>query len=126
VYNQRFQKGMTMWGMIFVLSVLAFVVFISFKLFTPYKDDFKVRAALDSLARQPDVDTLGKEDIINALAKRFDIDDIEHVKAGQDVKIETRGRMKIIRIQYEPEIALFGNVYLLLKFNHEKQVRSGE
>jgi hypothetical protein len=117
---------MTMWGMIFVLSVLAFVVFISFKLFMPYKDDFKVRAALDSLARQPDVDTMGKEEIIGALSKRFDIDDIVHVKAGEDIKIETRGRMKVIRIQYEAEIPIAGNLYILLKFNHEKQVRSGE
>lgn len=126
MYNKRLQQGMTMWGMVFALSVLAFVVFISFKLFTPYKDDFKVRAALDSLVRQPDVDSLNKDEIIGALAKRFDIDDIEHVKPGQDIKIETRGRMKHIRIQYEAEIPIVSNLYILLKFNHEKQVRSGE
>lgn len=126
MHNKRLQQGMTMWGMVFVLSVLAFVVFISFKLFTPYKDDFKVRAALDSLARQPDVNTLSKEEIINALGKRFDIDDVEHVKPGQDIKVETRGRMKVISIQYEAEVPIVSNLYILLKFGHEKQVRSGE
>lgn len=120
------QKGMTMWGAVFVLSVFAFVLFLMFKLFDPYKDNFKVQAALESLARQSGGSTPSKADMVSSLTKRFDIDDIEHVNMAKDLTVETHGQTSTIRIQYEVEIPIVHNVYILLKFNNAKQVRAGE
>lgn len=118
------QRGMTMWSLLFVLGVLALVMFLFLKLFAPYKDDFKVRTALDSLVRQPDISSMGKNEIIEALSKRFDIDDISHVKLGTDLTVETKGKLKVIRIKYEAVIPMVYNISALLEFDHVRQVRA--
>ena len=126
MHNHQRQRGMTFWGLSFVLGVLAFSLFLLFKLFPPYMEDFKVKAALDSLARQPDVGSLSRADIASALDKRFDIDNITAVKLAKDLTVEARGRTKVIRIRYENVIPIVANVSVLLEFDHAKEVRSGE
>ena len=126
ISDWRRQQGMSFWGLVFFLGVLAFALFIGFKLFPPYMEDFKVKAALDSLARQPDVGTLSRADISTALEKRFDIDNIDAVKLGQDLSVETRGRQKVIRIRYDNVVPVAGNLSILLEFDHIKEVRGSE
>jgi Domain of unknown function (DUF4845) len=120
------QRGMTMWGMLFVLGVLAFFLFLGFKLFPPYMTDFKVRSALDSLARQSDFATMSKADIGEALSKRFDIDMIDGVDLGNSLSVETRGRLRVVRIKYEAVIPMAFNISALLEFDHQKQVAASE
>ena len=117
------QRGMTMWSLLFVLGVIAFITFLVLKLFPPYMADIKVRSALDSLARQSDVDTMTKSDIVVALEKRFDIDSVTHVDPRKDLVITTRGRMRIIRIKYEAVIPMVANISALLEFDHQREVR---
>jgi hypothetical protein len=120
------QRGMTMWSVLFILGVLSFVLFLVFKLFPPYMTDLKVRSALDSLAKQSDAGALGKPEIAEALGKRFDIDMVEGLDLKNALVVETRGRMKVIRIQYEQVIPMVYNISALLEFSHEKQVATGE
>ncbi len=119
------QRGMTFWGLLFVLGVLAFAIFLLFKLFPPYMNDFKVRSALDSLSHQSDVSTMGKPEIAEALGKRFDIDDVSGVNLGTDLTVEVRGRTKVIRIRYEAVIPMIFNISALLDFDHSKEVPAG-
>ena len=119
------QRGMTMWGLLFVLGVLAFFLFLGFKLFPPYMTDFKVRSALDSLARQSNFGSMGKPEITEALSKRFDIDMVEGVDLSA-LSVETRGRLKVVRIRYERVIPMVANISALLEFDHEKQVAASE
>ncbi len=118
------QRGMTMWSLMFVLIVLGFSVYIGFILFPPYMADFKVKSTLDQLAKQSDIGSLSRDDIITSLDKRFDIDDVRHINLKQDLKVEKRGPNRLIMIHYEVEAPVFGNVYLLLKFKHDKSVKA--
>jgi len=120
------QQGMTLWGLLFVLAVIAFAVFLVFKLFPPYMEGFKVRAALDTLSRQADVATMTPADIRTTLEKRFDIDDVRSVKLNEHLSIESRGRTRVIRINYEVAIPIVANISILLDFDHRREVRSVE
>ncbi len=122
--NKNKQKGMTIWGLVFVLAVIAFVVFLIFKLLPPYLNYFKVRGALDSLARQSDVGSMSRAQINEALYKRFDIDDVKYVQLGKDLSIENRGGLRIIRIRYETVEPMVGNISLLMDFDYSIQVSS--
>lgn len=124
MHNHQQQRGITFWGLLFVLGVLAFFLFLMFKLFPPYMEDFKVKGALDSLARQSDIGSMSRGDIAAALYKRFDIDNITGVKLDKDLTVETRGRTKVIRIRYENVTPIIANVSILLEFDHAKEVRS--
>jgi hypothetical protein len=117
------QRGMTFWGLLFVLSVIAIVVFLIFKLFPVYMGDFKVKAALDSLVKQQDVATMGKPEIITSLDRRFDVDDIRHVDLKRDLTIEQQGRNKVIRIRYEAVVPMVSNISALVEFDHSREVR---
>ena len=118
------QRGMSMWSLMFVLTVLGFSVYIGFLLLPPYMADFKVKSTLDQLAKQSDVGSMSRDDIINSLDKRFDIDDIKHINLKQDLKVEKRGPNRLIMIDYEVEAQVAGNVSMLLKFKHVRQVKA--
>jgi hypothetical protein len=122
----RNQSGVTFWGLLFIFGVMAFSLFVGFKLFPAYMEDFKVKSALDGLAKQSDFPSMSRVDINSALYKRFDIDNITAVKLDKDLTVETQGRMKRVRIRYENVIPLFYNISILLEFDHVKETRSGE
>ena len=124
--SRNSQKGMTFWGLLFVLGVLGFSLFVGFKLFPPYMDDFKINSALDSLAKQSDIGSLSKAAISESLRKRFDIDNISYADPVKDLTLENRGRMRVIRLHYQPVIPLMFNVSLLLEFDHTREVRGVE
>lgn len=124
--SQKHQAGMTMWSLLFVLGVLAFFLFLFFKLLPPYLDDFKVKGALDSLARQPDVGNMSKAEVTEAIRKRLEIDNADSMDLSQTLVIEARGRMKVIRINYESVVPMVYNISALLIFDHRLEVRSVE
>lgn len=124
---RKYQRGMSIWSLSFVVGVFTFFIFLGFKLFPPYMEDFKVRNALDSVARSSDIGTMSKADISTALAKRFDIDNIDTVDPTKNLTIENRGRnARAVRITYEAVIPLFSNVSVLLEFDHAEEVRGAE
>ena len=120
------QQGMTMWSLAFVLGVIAFVIFLIFKLLPPYVEDMKVRAALDGIARQDNAGAMTRAEIASALSKRFDIDNVDTVKPDQHLTVERAVGKKIIRISYEVVIPMVSNISLLLDFNHIREVASVE
>jgi hypothetical protein len=124
--SRKSQQGMTFWSMLFVIGVLSFSLFIGFKLFPPYMEGFKVKSALDSLGRQPDFPSMGRNEISTALSKRFEIDNIDDIRLDKALLMETRGRTKIVRLKYEKVIPIMGNLSILLDFDHSKETRSSE
>jgi hypothetical protein len=118
MHNPKRQAGMTMWSLLFVLGTLAFFLFITFKLFSPYMDDFKVQSALTSLGRQPDAASMSQPEIAEAIRKRLEIDSADNFSLENTMTIQMRGKTKVVRIKYETVVPLFFNISLLLDFDH--------
>jgi hypothetical protein len=123
--TRRQQRGMTFWGLLFVLGVIAFFTFLTFKLFPVYLQDFKVKAAMDGLARNPDISHMTKSEMVESLKRRFQIDDVEEVDPATIV-VEVRGRTKAIRLRYERVVPLAFNISALLEFDHTREVAASE
>ncbi len=126
--TQRYQKGLTFWSLCFVLGVLAFVLFVGFKLIPPYLTDMNISKALEQLSKQSDVGSMSKGEAGEVLRKQFEIDGIEGaIKLDKDFTIEPRGKgQKLLRIRYEEVIPLFANMSILIEFDHQKTVKSGD
>jgi len=124
--NPKRQAGMTMWSLLFVLGTLAFSLFLLFKLFPPYMDDFKVKSALESLGRQPDAGTMAIGEIKEAIRKRLEIDSADNFNLDNSLTVTARGRTKVIRINYESVTPMLLNISALLTFDHSIEVRGGE
>lgn len=124
--SRNTQRGATFWSLMFFLALLGFVMFLGFRLVPPYADDFKVKAAMDSLAKQPDIGSLSKAAMADSLRKRFDIDSITGIDPGKYLVIEQRPRTRVIRFDYQVVVPLMFNVSALLEFEHAREVRGVE
>lgn len=124
--SPKHQSGMTMWSLMFMLGTLAFFLFIGFKLFPPYMDDFKVKSALESLGRQPEAGTMTVPEIKEAIRKRLEIDSADNFDLNNSLTVTSRGRTKVIRINYESVTPMMFNIAALLTFDHSIEVRGAE
>jgi len=122
----RQQRGITMWGLLFICAVAVFFAFIFFKLFTPYINDFKVKAALDGLNEQVRSGTLTRETIMVSLQKRFDIDDVTRVDLKKHLKFGRKGNNLVIELNYEARVPMAGNITVLLNFDHTREFPAGD
>lgn len=122
MHHRHYQKGMTMWGMAGVLGLIAFFTLLILNLLPPYLENMKVKAALESVARQPDVGALPREEIITMLQRRFDIEDVRRVELNKDLKIEANNRNKVIRVAYQVQVPLAYNISALLAFDNSVEV----
>jgi len=123
--NPKRQAGMSMWSLLFVLGTLAFFFFLFIRLFSPYMDDFKVKTALESLARQPDAGSMTVAAIQEAIRKRLEIDSADSFDLSA-LTVEVKGKIKIIRIRYESVVPMAFNISALLSFDHAVEVRVSE
>ncbi len=119
------QRGVTIWGMFMISLMVVFFALLLFKLIPPYLQDLKVNAALDSIEQEASGSGMSKPEIIVALRKRFDIDDIEHVDPA-DITIQRRGVFIVIDIEYEAVVPLVLNISALLEFNHSAEIPAGQ
>jgi len=126
MHIRKRQSGMTMWGMLFVLGTLAFFLFLTFKLIPPYLDDFKIKSALDSLGRQPEAGTMTTGEISESIRKRLEIDSFDSFDLSKSMTVQPRGKMRVIRINYETVVPMVSNISVLLDFDHSVEVRGPE
>ena len=121
--GQNRQKGITVWGILAIAVVAVFFLLIIVKLFPIYMTDMKVRSALNALAAQPDASSMTNLQIVDALYKRFQIEDIDdYIVLKDTLRFERKGKTRIIRITYEDITPLIGNVSVLVEFDHSVEV----
>ena len=116
------QKGVTMWGIMLIILVGVFFLFLFFKLFPAYLEDWTISSQLDSVAHEPNARNLSPDDIMVAIEKRFEIEDINNVKPRRDIKIVPQGNGVAIDLNYNVEIEMMGNANVILYFDHHVPV----
>lgn len=114
------QRGITMWGMLFVSMLVVAFVLLFLKLLPPYIEDGKVRTALENVGKQPGSASFTRAEIVNALERRFEIDSVSRVDLAKDLSLERSpdGRGKVIRIQYDVVVPLVYNISALIQFDN--------
>ena len=116
----RNERGMTIWGMAIIVLLVGFFALMALKLVPPYMQNFKIKTALAELKNQ--AGGMSREEIVNALQKRFDVDDVDNVDPRTALKIESGNRVRILRIAYQVKVPLFYNVSALIDFNDSVEV----
>lgn len=125
IFGSR-QSGATIWSMITIGFLVVIFALLLLKLLPPYLGDLKISGALTSLQKQAEASPMSRREILVALEKRFDIDDITHVNLRQDVIIQIRGRVATVTIDYEVQVPLVFNISALMEFDHSVQVAASE
>jgi len=113
------QTGMTGAGIMIILMMLGFFVFIGLKLFPVYMESFEVNSALESLKKETGLAKKPAGKIVQSLIKRLKIDAVKSV-TKQEISIDKTKTGITVFVDYEVVQPLFGNISLLVVF--EKQV----
>ena len=110
----RSQKGVSLGGLLMILFVVVLGGIFSMKLIPAYIEYYKIKAAVEAIARDKSR-TSSVNEIKKAFSARSTIDDIESVKPD-DLEITKEGSDVVISFGYRREVTLGGNVGLYVDF----------
>jgi hypothetical protein len=116
------QQGLTAITMVLILVLIAFFAMIVIRLFPIYMEHFSVVSHLEQLAKDPETKSLTDQEILSVLNKRFDIDDVRHVKKDNIFIERERDKSLTIAIEYEVRTPTIGNVDMVVSFSDEVDV----
>lgn len=114
------QKGVTAIGWLIILGLIGFFTLLTLKMSPAYMEYYKVVSALESLEKEPGLQS--PADIRRLLNRRFNISYVETINE-KDVKITSAGKYFRVTAKYDSRVHLFGNVYVVMAFNKQVQVR---
>ena len=114
------QRGVTFYGFVFILVVLAFAGFVGLKLFPVYMESFKVDHALKGMIEDPGVVKMTPREIAFSIVRRLDIDGENRIAESNYkdyMKISKKKDKVTIAVNWRAEVPLFGNVGLTADFH---------
>lgn len=115
------QQGMTLISTILIIVMVGFIGLIGLRLFPVYLENFKVSSHLQQLASDANTGKLSDSEIVQALSKRFSIDDVTNVKP-ENIFVEREAGAINIAVEYEVRTAGIANVEMVASFIEEVTV----
>jgi len=111
VNTRHRQKGLSTPGWIAVVGIFAFLLITFFKVFPMYYANFKVKAVLEGLQQDQDLDVKSKRAIWTSLNKRLYIDEVKNI-TKENVKMVRKDGKTTITITYETRDSYVGNLFI--------------
>lgn len=120
----KHQRGMGLWGIVFILFLIGFTAFTTLKLFPVYMEDFAIESSLNSIEQDAAAEYRGIRAVKEAVQKRLGVNNVK-VLNSDDINVVRDGEFYLIDIDYEVTIPFISNISLLVTFQHAAQVRAG-
>jgi len=116
------QQGITAIGFVVLAAFIGIFVFAGLRLTPVYLESMKVRTVLNDIRVNLDGQGASAQNIRTAIGKRLNIEMIRDVKA-KDFKIRKSETGYDVQLQYERRQPFIGNLYLLVVFDEEVEIR---
>ena len=110
------QKGLSAFGWIGAAAIFGLLLISFLKVFPMYYDNFKLRAALESMKTDTAVDPKSKRAIWTSLQKRLFIDDVRRIQR-EHVKMVRKDGKTTVTVSYEAQDDYFGNLFIGARFS---------
>lgn len=114
-YRNR-EKGLTFISLVIVLAIIGFFTLLVLKIGPIYMNHSKVLNALSALEKTDNVEKKSKNEIRLILAKRFNLNYVDHIDLD-DIAISKAGGYLKVRIYYEVVEPIIGNLSVLVQFD---------
>ena len=121
--NHNAQRGMTGFGWLVVLALIAFFTLLTLRLAPVYLDYYKVVSSLKSLKQEPNITKKTPAEIMDLLSRRFDVNSIDNV-TRKNIHIKESGGVLTVGVKYQVRVPIMGNVDALVSFNRSIHVVS--
>ena len=117
------QSGMTFIGLLLILVPIGILVYAGIRLTPIYLNYYRVVQAVTQVATENKDNPQVTQDVMrNSLARRFDVQYVEH-PTPQEIQFRRDDGVWTIIADYEDIAPLFGNVSLLMQFHKEVKVQ---
>ncbi len=114
------QRGMTRWGLLLVIPLVAFFLQLAFHLVPVYLEDIRVAKALETLnTGGPDPKT--KEILRDQLLRRFEVNDVHSVRS-ENIGIIPLADGFAVNVAYEVRVPIVANIATITHFYHHRDV----
>ena len=121
--SQKRQRGLGMFGLLFVFAVIGFITLIVMRCWPIYMNQMKITKAIHNVAK--DADAASAQDstgLYRPLEKYWDIDSIDTLDYKK-VKLIRSDRGRAISYKYEARTPLFYNISLVMEFEETVPVQ---
>ncbi len=110
------QRGLTMFGFLFVIVVLGVGALLAMKVVPAYIEFFSVKKILTAMGQEPDLKAKSNAEIRSDFMKRAGVSYVTVVKP-EDLRIDRRGGVPVVSADYEFRTPLVGNASLVIDFS---------
>jgi len=123
------QRGITIWGVIFILAFIALLVLFSLRAYPLYYEKMQVTASMNTVASRPDATDMNLSELRKAFYSSIQITNItrfndsnlkDHVFL---VKSKIKGEPNLLNVKYTSTNKLFDDLQLLMEFDVSIPIR---
>ena len=118
------QRGLGLWGWMFVLGTIGFAAMITLKLTPIYLAEMSIQKVVSSTAKDPGNGSLPLAELRKAMKTRWDVEGITTLKV-EDVKLIKTGAGRALSYDYEAREELFYNISLVVHFQNQFPMKGG-
>jgi len=110
------QRGLTMFGFLFVAAVFIAIAMLAMKLVPAYIEFFSVKKILSTMGQEAELKSKSNGDIRTDFGRRAGVGYVTVVKP-EDITIDRHGGVPVISADYAFRTKLVGNVSLVVDFS---------
>ena len=110
------QRGLTMFGFLFVAIVFIAIAMLAMKLVPAYIEFFSVKKILNTMGQESELKSKSNADIRSDFSRRASVGYVTVVKP-EDISIDRRGGTPVISADYVFRTPLVGNISLVVDFS---------
>lgn len=115
-HSTQRQEGMTLISFLLLLALLGFCAVVVVRVAPIYIDHYMIRSTLQSLESDRDLRSKSREEILELLRRRWDINDIDDVTTG-NVKLERDEDTLRLKLRYDVVRHVLGNLDVVVRFD---------
>lgn len=115
--SKKRQKGISVFAILVIASVLGLFFTIGVRLFPVYMDYYNVRSIMKQVAHSPGIGHKNFLGVWDAINERFDINDINGIHR-KNLKMSTNNNLTTVTINYVVRRHLLANIDGLISFDY--------
>ncbi len=121
---QNAQRGLGLWGWIFVLTVIGFVAMVTLQLVPIYLSELSIQKVVKQTANDPANANAPIQALRNNMRTRWDVEGITTLEPT-DITLEKYGAGRALAYDYEARAELFANISLVVQFDKKYPMPGG-
>ena len=121
---QKRQRGLGLWGWLFVLGTIGFIALVTLKLVPMYLAQMSIQRVVKATAQDPGNSNAPIQALRANMKTRWDVEGITTLSPN-DVTLERYGAGRALAYDYEARAELFYNISLVVHFENKFPIPGG-